>query len=54
MPGMIHGMATAGNNRPIPGPSPNRGRVPKFSGFVALSFVSTKDFNDINVVDDLS
>ena len=34
MPGMIHGVATAGNNCPISGPSPNRGRVPKFPEFV--------------------
>ncbi len=34
MVGEINGVATAGNNSPIPGPSPNRGRVPKFPGFV--------------------
>ena len=54
MPGMIHGVAGVGYNSRIPGPSPIRGRVPKFPGFVALSFVSIKDFNDINVVKVLS
>ncbi len=34
MPNEIHGVATAGNNSPIPDSSTNRGRVPKFPGFV--------------------